>query len=179
MSAFEFAPLAARAQTAPRLVPALILAASVVVLGSALLSQYLGGLQPCILCWYQRAPYALTIGVSLSALIFAGPIGARGMALTSGFCALAFVVGAGIAAFHVGVEQQWWLGTSSCGIIGGGGAMTIEDLRAQLLRQPVVRCDEVQWSMFGISMAGYNVMVSLGLAAGSAWAARALVRAPA
>ena len=179
MTSFEFAPLAARARAAPRLVPLLILATSVVVLGSALLSQYVGGLQPCILCWYQRAPYALTIVVSALALLLARPMGARGLAGAAGVCALAFLVGAGIAAFHVGVEQHWWEGTSSCGTIGGGGAMTIEELRAQLLNQPVVRCDEIDWSMFGISMAGYNVLVSLGLAAGSLWAARALLRAPA
>lgn len=77
---------------------------------------------------------------------------------------LVFLAGAGIAAFHVGVEQHWWQGLASC----GGNlpqARTVEELRAALLAQPVVRCDEVAWSLFGISMAGWNFLFSLGLAA--------------
>lgn len=89
-------------------------------------------------------------------------------------CALALVAGAGIAAYHVGVEQKWWLGTDACAALSGLGAKTVEELREVLLRTPVARCDEVSWSMFGVSMAGYNFLVSLVLAAASLWLAWAL-----
>jgi disulfide bond formation protein DsbB len=77
---------------------------------------------------------------------------------------LVFVVGAGIAFFHVGVEHHWWQGTDSCGAFGAP-ATSLEDLRRQLEGQPIVRCDEPAWTMLGISMAGYNMLVSLALAA--------------
>jgi len=153
----------------------LVLAASVVVLGSALLSQYVGGLKPCVLCLYQRVPYVFTIGLSGSALAlvaFGGghprPVLTRGVLAV---CAAIFLVGAGIAAYHVGVEQGWWVGTEACS--GSDlNAMTIDELREHLLAAPIVRCDEVSWSLFGISMAGYNVLTSLALAGGCLWLAR-------
>jgi len=155
---------------------ALVLAASVVVLGSALASQYIGGLRPCILCLYQRVPYAAVIALSGLALLAPAvgrplrPALARGVLA---FCAVIFLVGAGIAAFHVGVEQGWWAGTETC--TGPDlNAMSPSQLRAYLMQAPIVRCDEVAWALFGISMAGYNVLVSLVLAAGSAWLARDL-----
>ncbi len=76
---------------------------------------------------------------------------------------MAFLVGAGLAAFHVGVEQHWWAGTAECGA-NFGPAGSVEELRRRLLAQAVVRCDEVAWSLFGISMAGYNFLLSLALA---------------
>ncbi len=155
----------------------LVLAASIAVLGTALLSQYVGGLQPCILCLYQRVPYVLTIALSGLALAtyLAGqpqPVVAR-WALAA--CATVFLVGGGIAAYHVGVEQGWWAGTASC-TSPDLNAMTIEELREHLLAAPIVRCDEVAWSLFGISMAGYNVLTSLALAGASVWLARSLTQ---
>lgn len=155
-----------------------ILVASVVVLGSALLSQYVGGLKPCVLCIYQRIPYVATIGLAALALAASSFLGDRSQGvLTRGIllgCALAFVAGAGIAAYHVGVEQTWWLGTEACTASSGLKAMTVDELRKELLSTPITRCDEVAWSMFGISMAGYNVLVSLVLGSVSLWMARAL-----
>ena len=163
-----------RRVTPPR-AACLIVGASVVVLGAALLSQYLGGLKPCVLCIYQRIPYAVTIG--LAGLAFAlgrhsrnGPRVVLTQCLLLA-CALALVAGAGIAAYHVGVEQKWWLGTDACAASSGLAAMNVEELRELLLRTPVARCDEVSWSMFGVSMAGYNFIVSLFLAAASLWLA--------
>lgn len=155
-----------------------VLVASITVLGAALLSQYVGGLKPCVLCIYQRIPYVATIG--LGGLALAACWARRNrppIVLTQRIllaCALAFVVGAGIAAYHVGVEQEWWLGTEACTASSGLEAMTVEELREQLLRTPIARCDEVAWSMFGVSMAGYNFLVSLLLAGASLWMARAL-----
>ena len=149
-----------------------VLAASIIVLGSALLSQYVGGLQPCRLCYYQRVPYVVTI--VLAALTLGTIVRRPGIGATRGvlaLCALAFVVGAGIAAYHVGVEQRWWASTCS-GIDFSKGS--VEELTKRLQAAPMVRCDEVAWSMFGVSMAGYNVLVSLGLAGAALWMARAM-----
>jgi disulfide bond formation protein DsbB len=156
----------------------LVLVASAGVLGTALLSQYVGGLQPCVLCLYQRVPYVATIVLS-AAVLAPATVGVRlPPALTRGVlavCAAVFLVGAGIAAFHVGVEQGWWHGTEAC--TGPDlNALTIEQMREQLLHAPVVRCDEVAWSLFGISMAGYNFLTSLVLSAGCLWLARSTRR---
>ena len=150
--------------------PLLLLLASAAVLGTALASQYIGGLQPCVLCIYQRLPYAAVIGIATAALFL--PTGPRAVALV--LAGLAMLTGAGIAVFHVGVEQHWWQGTAGCGAIGT--ADSLEALRAQVLAAPTVRCDEVPWSLFGISMAGYNVPVSLALGIASLVAARRLTR---
>ena len=150
-----------------------LLAASVAILGAALASQYLGGLQPCVLCVYQRLPYVAVILIAGAALFL--PPGPRAVALA--LAGMALLTGAGIAVFHVGVEQHWWQGTAECGSTGAGGA-GLEDLRAQILAAPTVRCDEVAWSLFGISMAGYNALVSLGLGIASLFAARRLAGTP-
>jgi disulfide bond formation protein DsbB len=87
----------------------------------------------------------------------------RALMLVAG---LAFLAGAGIAFYHVGVEQTWWAGPDSCsgGIATGG---SIEDAVERLMAAPVVRCDAIAWSLFGISMAGYNVLLSLVLGLGA------------
>lgn len=148
--------------------PALILAASVIVLGSALASQYWGGLTPCKLCIWQRWPYVATIAAAALALTLFRRPGARRVLV--GFCAIVFAVGGAIAVYHAGVEQGWFPGPTTCGGDATMAAQTVEDLRRLLLAQPVVRCDEIQWSLFGISMAGYNAVVSLILAAASLYA---------
>ncbi len=133
----------------------IILLASLALLGGALAFQYLGGYAPCVLCHWQRYAHAATI-----VLAAAGLAVPRAAAIFLAASGLALLAGAGIAAFHVGVEQHWWQGTAECGS-AVGGAGSIEELRARLLAQPVVRCDEVAWSLFGVSMAGYNFLVSL------------------
>jgi disulfide bond formation protein DsbB len=144
--------------------PALILIASVVILGSAMASQYIGGLVPCNLCLVQRWPYWLTIAASVVALLAVTRPGLR-RALV-GLCGVAFAVGAGVAFYHVGVEEGWFAGPASC-TPTTGLANSIEELRRQLLATPPVRCDEVQWALFGISMAGFNLIASVILATAS------------
>jgi len=150
-----------------RLASAALLAASIAVLAAAYAFQYLGGLEPCVLCVWQRYPYGVTIALAALALILAGR---RAAAWSLALCGLAFLAGAAIAGFHVGVEQHWWQGTAAC-----TGALDIgvgtEALTKALVETPVARCDQVPWSLFGISMAGYNLMLSLLLAAASIWAA--------
>jgi disulfide bond formation protein DsbB len=162
----------------PRLVFALLLGASAAILAAAFASQYIAGLEPCVLCLYQRVPYGAVIALSGLGLGLSGlaPTPKGVIASLAGLCAVAFLVNAGIATFHVGVEQHWWQGSEACGAVGTM-ARTIEELRAQILAAPVVRCDEVPWSLFGISMAGYNVLASLGLFVASAIAARGMWRA--
>ncbi|MDA1132543.1 MAG: disulfide bond formation protein B [Proteobacteria bacterium] len=156
--------------------PLIVTLASIAVLGTALVSQYWGGLYPCVLCLFQRMPYRFAIGAGAVATV-AVLLGWRGIAaLLVASCSLAFLTGAGIAAYHVGVEQHWWLGSQACTGVAAGAATTVEEMRRLLETAPVVRCDEIPWSMFGISMAGYNVFTSLGLAAFAALSARALTR---
>ncbi|MBL6935775.1 MAG: disulfide bond formation protein B [Alphaproteobacteria bacterium] len=150
---------------AARLVPGLALGVSVAALAAAYGSQYWGGLAPCVLCLYQRAAYGAVIVCAVGALACAFADKGKAARVLTGLCALGFLTGAGIAFYHVGVEQQWWTGTEACVGAATGSAQTIEELRAQLMTAPVVRCDQVAWSLFGISMAGYNVIVSLALAA--------------
>lgn len=153
--------------------PAIVLLASVAVLGTALASQFLGRLRPCDLCIYQRWPYVATIVLGAAAL-FLPAISVRRALLA--LCGAAFLVGAGIAAYHVAVEQHWVQGPATC--TGGGPALTIEDLRRQLMATPIVRCDEIAWSWLGISMAGYNFIASVLLAGFALVAAVRLPRAP-
>mgnify|MGYP003627042217 FL=1 len=140
----------------------LTLVFAVAVLAAAFGFQHIGGLDPCVLCIYQRWPWVAVI--ALAALSFALG-GSRALLALAG---LAMIAGAGIAGFHVGVEQHWWAGTSECGA-QSGAPQTVEALKQQLLATAVTRCDEIAWSLFGISMAGYNLILSLAGAVVLAW----------
>jgi disulfide bond formation protein DsbB len=145
----------------PRTAAMLLAVASAAVVATAFGFEHLGGLAPCVLCWWQRYAHFAVIGFAFAAAL---PVGT---ALRSTFllaAAAAALTSASIAVFHVGVEQHWWEGTAECGSTVGS-ASSLEEMRKMLLAQPVVRCDEVAWSLFGVSMAGYNVLISLGLAA--------------
>ena len=134
----------------------LALAIPAALLGGALLSQYVGGLHPCEMCHWQRWPHGAAIGLALAAFLFKA--GSRGATLLTALAALAIAVSGAIGVFHAGVEQNWWEGLTTC---ASSGALSLDDL----LNVPLVRCDEVQWSLLGISMAGWNAILSLGGAA--------------
>jgi disulfide bond formation protein DsbB len=157
-----------------RLASLMVLTSSAAILLAAFAFQYVGGLQPCILCWWQRYPYMVTIVLALIAVALAPARPPVARALL-GLCAVVFLVGAGIAAFHVGVEQHWWQGTAECGA-NFGPAGSVDELRRRLLAQAVVRCDDITWSLFGISMAGYNFLLSLVLAVFAIRAAQSVTR---
>jgi disulfide bond formation protein DsbB len=146
--------------TVTRLVLLLALAVSSAVAAGALMFQYLGGLQPCELCLAERWPYYGAIAIALGALA----AGERGASLGIALLALIFLGSAGLAAYHVGVEQQWIAGPTAC-TGGSSGAKTAEELMKFLSEQQTVRCDEVQWSLAGVSLAGWNLVTSLGLLA--------------
>lgn len=139
--------------------PALLLAAAIFAPGFALVSQFGFGLHPCELCIWQRWPYVPAIGFSLAALLLRG----RARAVCLALAALSFAATAAIGVFHVGVEQKWWAGLAACS--GGDTPGTVDALRDQLLGKPVVRCDEIAFQVFGISMAGWNAIFATAAAA--------------
>jgi disulfide bond formation protein DsbB len=134
-----------------------VLVASVFVLGGALLSQYWGGLVPCELCLLQRWPWGVAIVISLIATIVGGRPALPWVALV---LAVVFAVGSAIAFYHVGVERHWFAGPGAC--TGAATADdTVEALKARILGQMPVRCDEPAWSLWGVSLAGWNLLASL------------------
>lgn len=149
----------------PRYLAAAIALGSAAILSAAYISQYGFGLKPCILCLYQRGPYALNITLGFLAFLatFRYP---RLTTLLIYITALSFFIGAVIAGFHVGVEQGWWKGLPSCGGDIVPKNVSIEELRKSLTHQEIVRCDKAAWTLFGISMAGYNFLMSLALSFG-------------
>ena len=140
-----------------RLMPIAILAASFGALGTAYAAELAFGLEPCRLCLYQRVPYAVT--AILATLMFGLP--RRYLAAAVTLAAGVFLVGAAIAFHHVGVEQQWWASAAACGATTDLPATT-EELFASLTPEPA--CDEPAWTLFGVSMAGYNLAASYALA---------------
>jgi disulfide bond formation protein DsbB len=139
-----------------------ILLASVAALAIVYAMQYGGGLAPCPLCLYERWPYFWGAVLSAAALFVRAegfrPLWGR-LAMT--LVALGFLAGAALGVYHVGIEQHWWAGPTSC--TGGATGATVGDLRNALLKAPVIRCDRVPWSLFGISLAGFNALAALGL----------------
>ena len=144
-----------------------VLAASSVVLGAALLSQYWGGLAPCELCVLQRWPWAAAITISLVTVL----VGGRGaLPWVAAVLALVFAASTVFAFYHMGVEQKWFAGPSACTASTPGNAMTLEQMKQQILGTAPVMCDRVQWSLFGVSLAGWNVLASLIMTAISLFA---------
>ena len=126
------------------------------LLGGALGSQYLGGLAPCEMCYWQRWPHG--VAILSAALAFAAPAeSARSRNLTL-LAALAITISGIIGVYHAGVEAGVFEGFTAC---TATGARSLQDI----INTPLVRCDQVQWSLLGISMAGWNAILSLGGAA--------------
>ncbi len=144
-----------------------IIGVSVIALAGAFISQYVFGLEPCILCIYQRYPYAVAIGLGIIGLILAN----RSPLLSSipvFLSAIAFGVNAGIAFHHVGVEQHWWTTSAGCDVNFADAASDPSSLLEQMLAKPAVACDEIPWAdpFFDISMAGYNTILCACLCVG-------------
>lgn len=141
---------------------------SVLSLAAAFTAQYGFGLRPCDLCLLQRIPFGVTI--ALGAIGFFAKQASRPMITLAGFF---FLINAIIAAYHSGVERKWWEGLSGCSTPDMSGS--IEELMKRIEETDVVRCDEIPWSLFGLSMANYNVFFCLALAIGC-WAYIILLR---
>lgn len=149
----------------PRHVPWLTAGMSLAALCVAWLAQYGFGLAPCHLCYLQRDAYWAAIALSVIAITLGPRSPYRRWAVA--LIGLAFLAGAGLALYHVGVEQKWWVGSEAC--IGGIAGLSGADLEAAIMNAPVTRCDEAAFELFGISMAGYNGLLSLALAAFTFW----------
>lgn len=143
-------------------IPIAILAVSIGSLAMAFAAQYLFGLDPCILCLYQRIPYAIAVVLAAGALV--APTRGRLRPRLVALCAVVFFAGAALAFYHVGVEQHWWGSFAACGghLVTD---LTLDDLKAQLNGGsiPSKPCDRVDWELFGLSLAGYNGIASLAL----------------
>lgn len=142
--------------SAPHPLAGLATLGAVATLGAGFFFQHVIGLVPCELCILQRWPHVAAAALGGAWLL-------TGSRWLLPLAALVLLAGAGIAGYHVGVEQQWWPGPTACSAPDFSGLSPREMLEA-LRRAPVVRCDEIPWSLFGISMAGYNGLLSLALA---------------
>ncbi|WP_340264702.1 disulfide bond formation protein B [Sphingobium mellinum] len=134
----------------------LALAVPVLLLGGAYASQYVGGLHPCEMCWWQRYPHIAAIPLALVA--YATARRPCISALFAGFAGLAIGVSGAIGLFHAGVEYGWWQGLTACSTSPTGGSSA--DILNQIMATPITRCDVAPWSLFGISLAGYNGLLS-------------------
>ena len=131
------------------------------LLGGALGSQYIGGLHPCEMCYWQRWPHAFAI-VAAALAFTARAESSRSRNLTL-LAALAITVSGIIGVYHAGIEAKIFEGFTTCTNLVTGGSTA--DMLKQISAAPLVRCDQVQWSFLGISMAGWNAILSLGGAA--------------
>ena len=129
-------------------------------LAVAYVSQYGFGFEPCALCYYQRIPYFAVIVLSFLSLSIRM---ADHRNIQVGI-ALIFFIGAFLAFYHFGVEQHWWSGTESC-MQKQTLPMNFNEFQEKLLTKMPKRCDEVEWTLFGLSMSVYNLIASsvLGL----------------
>ncbi len=120
----------------------------------ALIAQFVFGLPPCELCWWQRYPHIAAIGIAVLALTLRN---ARAGIPLAVMAALAIGTSGLIGAFHAGVEYGWWEGLTDCSTSNLGS-----DPLAAIMNAPLVRCDTAPWTLMGISMAGFNFMISMG-----------------
>lgn len=130
---------------------------SAALLLGALAFQYLGGMAPCSLCIWQRWPHGIAILIAALALMWPG----RFLPALGALAALASAV---IGLYHTGVERGWWEGPATCTASATDG-MSSAELMAHIMAAPLVRCDDVAWEMFGLSMASWNAAASLVLVA--------------
>src|SRR5689334_21151193 len=157
----------------PAITAALIVAiVGAAAIGGAWFFEFVLHYQPCPLCLEQRIPYYVGIPLAL-VVALAAKFGAPRWLLVVGFAALALAManGAGLAAYHAGVEWHLWAGPQECS--GDPSFGRSGSLLDQLNKVIVVRCDEAPWRLFGVSLAGYNVVISAALAGVALWGLRA------
>jgi disulfide bond formation protein DsbB len=157
----------ARAQPIVAAAAVVAIAGAATILG-ALYFQYGLGYRPCALCLEQRYPYYFSIPLAVFILL-GESVGSRRRVLLAALAVIAGLMlwNAGLAGYHAGVEWKWWPGPNTCG--GAADLGTGGNLLKQLQTINVVRCDEAAWTFLGLSLAGYNVLISLALAAVAAW----------
>ncbi len=133
----------------------LALAAPAALLGGAYISEYGFGLYPCEMCWWQRYAHFAALALAVLALLL------RNNRALVALAAVAIGISGLIGLFHAGVEYGWWQGLTACTanpLASGGNPLDA------IMNAPMVRCDVAQWSLFGISLAGFNFLFSVGAA---------------
>lgn len=140
----------------------LLFVGTAAVIGGALLFQFAGGLAPCELCLYERWPYY--VALPLAAAMLPPRTAAGDARAAAAILVVVFVASVVLAFYHVGVEQHWFAGPTAC-TGTGPQPKTIAELEALLNTQQAVRCDEPQFSLLGITLAGWNLVASAALAA--------------
>ena len=131
---------------------AIALGVPLALLGGAYIAQYVFGLPPCEMCWWQR--YPLFAGMALAVL---GSLGRGNRALLA-LSGLGILVSGLIGGFHAGVEYGWWQGLTACtGTAAAGG----DDPLAAVMGAAIVRCDVAPWTLAAISLAGFNFLISV------------------
>lgn len=133
------------------------------LIAGALGSQYIGGLYPCEMCHWQRWPHYAAIALAVLAFLIPSRSAQRILVLLA---AIAVAISGAIGVFHAGVEYGWWEGITQCST---GLSSTSGDTLADIWSTPAIRCDVAQWSLYGISLAGFNAIFSLGGAALILW----------
>jgi len=134
---------------------------SVLALAGAYVSQYGFGMEPCILCLYQRIPYFFIVLVSSISLFIKKSEKIR--LLLVGICGLSLIAGGMIAFYHVGVEQGKFSMSDGCEVGVEKVPSTLEEYTTQIMGKPNVACDEPQFVFLGLSMAAWNFLFSTSL----------------
>lgn len=137
-----------------RLAQRLALGVPALLLAGAYLSQYGFGLYPCEMCWWQRYPHFAAVALALVSTV------AEPKRLWVALAALAMLTSGLIGGFHAGVEYGWWEGVTGCATTVGGNGNALDNI----LAAPLIRCDVAPWDLFGISLAGWNFLVSVAAA---------------
>ena len=135
------------------------------LLAGAYGSELIGGLYPCEMCWWQRYPHFAALGFALLSFLIVKSAD-RGRSFVW-LAALAILASGLIGAYHAGVEWGYFEGLTTCsaGAVGGTNA----DILADIMATPLVRCDDIQWTFLGLSLAGWNALISIGAAMVILW----------
>ncbi|WP_423141303.1 disulfide bond formation protein B [Parablastomonas sp. CN1-191] len=146
-------------EPAARLARRIVLTVPALLLAGAYVSQYGFGLYPCEMCWWQRYAHFATLALGVLALLRP-----RTRAL-SWLAALALLFAGLLGGYHAGVEYHWWQGFTACTAVASHGGNALD----AILNAPMIRCDTAQWTLLGISLAGYNFLISTAAALVSLW----------
>lgn len=156
-----------------RLAKMLSLVVPACLLAGAFGFQYIGGLYPCEMCWWQRWAHIVAVAFALLSILLGARLPDRGRSLVW-LAALAILASGGIGVYHAGVEARIFEGFTQCTSVSS--ATNARDLLDDIMSSPLVRCDQVQWSLWGISMAGWNAILSIGSALCILWLSLRRVR---
>lgn len=146
---------------APRNILAIIAFICTAILVAAYIMENYFGIHPCQMCLYERDVFLTAGGFSLLSFFIIPP---RFKPYTILFIGFIFLFGMSLAGYHVAIQQNWVELPSFCASNDFSAFESVESLKEQLLKTPFVRCDQVTWSLFGLSLAAYNVLIFLILA---------------